>query len=166
LRSYTSGRPLSVTATTLASNWPELHRDLTGVTPFRAIAALPLRDEVTRIGALDLYLAQPDGLDPAEFDDACTVAQQVSAALAAARVYTADAQRAEPFTVLPHSHPEPMARRVMVWKAMGLLNVHLHMSASDALAVLRAHAYATERLVDEIAYDVLTHRLPVTDLQP
>lgn len=166
LQAYASGRAQLVTLATMARTWPELHRDVIALTPFRAIMSLPLRDEGTRIGALDLYLTQPAGLDPVDLADAFTVALRVGAGLAAAGVYTAAAQQAAPFTTLPASHPAPMARRIMVWKAMGVLNVHLDLSAPDALAVLRARAYATERLVDDIAYDLLTDRLPVQDLRP
>ena len=47
---------------------------------------------------------------------------------------------------------------------MGVLNVRLGLSTPDALAVLRAHAYASERDVDAVAQDLVHGRLPLHDL--
>ena len=166
LRAYHTGRPQFLTADELLHTWPELYRDLTTLTPFRAVTSLPLLDNATRIGALDLYLPEPAGLNPGQLADAFTVAGLISAALAAARVYTAEAQLADPFDPPHGTHQQPMAGRVQVWKAMGLLNVHLQLTAPDALALLRAHAYATERLIDDLAHDIVTKRFPVEKLRP
>ena len=166
LTAYATGEPQLITAGELQQRWPELHLDLTAVTPFRAVASLPLRDGFTRIGALDLDLPEPEGLQSAELENAITVAHCVSVALVAARLFTAAAQQADPLA-LPHGgHTAPMAGRVQVWKAMGLLNAHLQITAPDALALLRAHAYASDRLVDDLAHDIVTNRVPLDDLRP
>lgn len=165
LHAYATGQPQLITAGELRRRWPELHRDLTSVTPFRAVASLPLREGFTRIGALDLYLPEPDGLPLAELGDAITVAQCVSTALVAARLFTVAAQQADPFHPPHGTHSAPMAGRVQVWKAMGLMNVRLQMTAPDALALLRAHAYATDRLVDDLAHDILSDRVSLDDLR-
>src|ERR1700709_817985 len=55
LHAYATGRPQLVTARELQQRWPELHRELTAVTPFHAVASLPLWEDSIRIGALDLY---------------------------------------------------------------------------------------------------------------
>jgi GAF domain-containing protein len=165
LQAYRTGRPQMMTAPAVAERWPEMHRDLVAVTPYRAVASLPLFDGATRLGALDLYLEQPAGFDPADLADAFTVATCVSEALVSARVYSIDAQRTDPAT-RAFAHTDPMAGRIQVWKAMGLLNVQLEVTAQDALALLRARAYATERLVDDLAHDIVTRRIPVGDLQP
>jgi len=166
LRAYLTGRPQLITAEDLASAWPELYRDLTTLTPFRAVASLPLLDDSTRIGALDLYLPEPAGLNPKELDDAFTVTRLVSSALVGVHVYTAAAQLADPFNPPHGTYQQPLAARIQVWKAMGLLNVHLQLTAPDALALLRAHAYATERLIDDLAHDIVTRRFPIEDLRP
>ncbi len=116
------------------------------------------------MAALDLYLKEPTGLGPADVADAFTIAEKVGAALTAAKLYTAEAQQVDRFSAPPNAHTAPMARRIVVWKAMGLLNVHLQMTAPDALALLRARVYATERVVDDIAHDVLTRRISIADL--
>jgi hypothetical protein len=166
LQAYLTGRPQLMTAEQLANTWPELYRDLTALTPFRAVASLPLLDHSTRIGALDLYLPEPAGLQPEDLTDAFTVAGLVSAALVAARVYTAAAQLSDPFNPSHGTYQQPMAGRIQVWKAMGMLNVHLQLTAPDALALLRAHAYSTERLIDDLAHDIVTERFPLEQLRP
>jgi hypothetical protein len=166
LRAYVSGRPQLMTADDLANTWPELYRDLRTLTPFRSIASFPLLDDAVRIGALDLYLPDPAGLSPVLLADAFAVTRLVSAALVDARVYTAAAQLADPFHPPHGTYREPMAGRVQVWKAVGLLNVQLHLTTPDALALLRANAYATERLIDDLAHDIVTQRFPVENLRP
>jgi hypothetical protein len=166
LRAYTTGRPQLIAAAELEQRWPELHRELNVITPFRAVASLPLRENTTRIGALDLYLPEPAGLQPAQLDDAMIVAERVSAALVAARLFTAAAQLGTQFPPQHGAHTAPMAGRVQVWKAMGLMNVQLQITAPDALALLRAHAYATDRLVDDLAHDIVTNRIALDELRP
>jgi hypothetical protein len=51
-------------------------------------------------------------------------------------------------------------------KATGLLSVRLERSPADALDVLRAHALATGRVVEEVADDVLPGRLATGLLDP
>jgi hypothetical protein len=166
LHAYATGRPQLVTAGELQGQWPELHRELTAITPFRAVASLPLWEHSTRIGALDLYSAAPAGLQSSQLEDAITIAHRVSAALVAARLFTVTAQLADPAQPPHGSHTVPMASRVQVWKAMGLMNVHLQITAPDALALLRAHAYATDRLVDDLAHDIVTDRISLEELRP
>ena len=49
--------------------------------------------------------------------------------------------------------------------AMGMLNVALDVSTPDALALLRGHAYATGRTVDDIARDVTNRRIAAQELR-
>jgi hypothetical protein len=167
LLAYRAGRPQLFTEAELQGAWPELHDQLRSVTPFRSIASLPLQESPSRIrvGALDLYLPDPAGLGSDAMADAVLVADRIGAILMATGLYTAVAQRA---TAPPRRppHTDHLARRALVWKAMGLLNVQLRVTAPDALSLLRARAYATDQLVDDVAHDVLTQRMPVEDLRP
>ena len=166
LTAYATGEPQLITAGELQQRWPELHRDLTAVTPFRAVACIAITGRVHQDRCSRSLSPEPEGLQSAELENAITVAHCVSVALVAARLFTAAAQQADPLA-LPHGgHTAPMAGRVQVWKAMGLLNVHLQITAPDALALLRAHAYASDRLVDDLAHDIVTNRVPLDDLRP
>jgi hypothetical protein len=49
---------------------------------------------------------------------------------------------------------------------MGMLTVAAGLGSPDALQVLRMHAYATDRTVDEVARAVVDRELPIQDLHP
>ena len=53
-----------------------------------------------------------------------------------------------------------------VWEAMGLASVRLEQAPADALDVLRAHALATGRVVEDVADDVVSGRLDARRLDP
>jgi len=61
----------------------------------------------------------------------------------------------------------PLARvRGLVSVAMGMLTVAADLHFPDALQVLRMHAYATDRTVDEVAQALVNRQLPIEDLHP
>jgi hypothetical protein len=167
LFAYASGRPQLIIESDLQRAWPELHRELRSVTPFRSVVALPLYEPATRtrIGALDLYLSTPSTLEPEQLTDALLVADRMGQILSGTGLYNAAAQQQIAFRVR-QGHPDPLARRIQVWKAMGLLNLHLLVTAPDALALLRARAYATDQLVDDVAHDIVTQRIALEELRP
>jgi AmiR/NasT family two-component response regulator len=49
--------------------------------------------------------------------------------------------------------------RAEVHQATGMVLVQLHMQADDALAILRAHAYAHDTTLADIAHQVVTRQL-------
>jgi hypothetical protein len=55
--------------------------------------------------------------------------------------------------------------RAAVPVAMGMLTVGLDVTSTDALALLRAHAYATDRIVDDLASDIVSRRIPTQHLR-
>jgi hypothetical protein len=110
-------------------------------------------------------VSAPSALHPEQLVDALAVAGRIGEILIGTGLYSAAAQQAVG-SRLHRVHTDPLARRILVWKAMGLLNVRLLVSTPDALALLRARAYATDRLVDDLAHDVITQRIPVEDFQP
>ena len=56
-------------------------------------------------------------------------------------------------------------RRQWVWAAVGMLSVHLDLPAPAALDVLRAAACSRGQLIDDLAEDLVSRRLPITDLR-
>ncbi|MFD0524436.1 ANTAR domain-containing protein [Paractinoplanes durhamensis] len=54
---------------------------------------------------------------------------------------------------------EVMGQRAEVFQAQGMVSVQLRVTLSDALARLRAHAYAEDRALGEVARDVVARRL-------
>jgi hypothetical protein len=51
-----------------------------------------------------------------------------------------------------------------VWMSTGQVSLALQLEASDALAVLRSYAYASDRTVDLLANDLITAGPPATQL--
>ena len=96
-----------------------------------------------------------------DFGDADTVITQVENIL--------DSESAIEFSVLgpgPAWLSGPTANsRNAVFIAMGMLNVALGVTAPDALALLRGHAYATNQTVDDIAREVTNRRLLAHELR-
>ena len=118
----------------------------------RAVFALPLQVGAIRLGALDLYRAQPGDLDRDQLADALVLADTVSALLLDATQGDRsrhNGHRPEP--AAPH-HPE-------VHQATGMIVVQLGVTAAVALIRLRAYAYAHDRRLRDVAADVVARRL-------
>jgi hypothetical protein len=56
-------------------------------------------------------------------------------------------------------------RRQWVWAAVGMLSVHLDLPAPAALDALRVAALSRGQLIDDLAEDLVSRRLPITDLR-
>jgi hypothetical protein len=56
-------------------------------------------------------------------------------------------------------------RRSRLWIGVGMVIAELHLPAPDALAVLRSHAYATGRSVDDLADDLVVGRADPAELR-
>lgn len=152
--------PLYGVESYLQQRWPLHHDLLRARTPYRSVVALPMNEGLSGVGAVVVYLESPAG--PLDFDsfDAHTVVSLVSAELTASPTW---ATRHQPG--VQHWIDTPGARvRAITWQAVTLLHQVLATPQADTLAVLRARAYSTGRLVDEIASDLVDGRLSVHDL--
>jgi len=161
LDAHALGRTVLATETLIAGRWPDFHTGLVGRTPFRAVAAVPWPNTLKGAGTVDLLFRRSRDLADLDFTDADEVIAQVE--------HTLDRESVIEFSVLgpgPAWLAGPAANsRNAVFIAMGMLNVALDVSAPDALALLRGHAYATSRTVDEVAHDVADHRIAAQDLR-
>jgi hypothetical protein len=118
----------------------------------RAVFALPLQVGAIRLGALDLYRAQPGDLDRDQLADALVLADTVSALLL-------DATQGDRSRHNGHG-PEPAApQHPEVHQATGMIVVQLGVTAAVALIRLRAYAYAHDRRLRDVAADVVARRL-------
>ncbi|MFJ7335563.1 GAF and ANTAR domain-containing protein [Streptomyces sp. NPDC101116] len=135
-----------------AGRWPVFAQQATeaGV---RAVYAVPLGSGPVCVGTLDLYRDRPGGLTDRELHLARVVAGVMTVALMA----------------LPHGD-EPgtpgggdwlsglAADHDEVYQAVGMIMAQLGVAADDALARLRADAFAHGRTALEVARDVIAHR--------
>lgn len=127
-----------------------------------AVFALPLHGGAVRVGVMDLYRTRPGGLDGEQLADVLVLADTACALLLDAaqhdRPRAADGRRPEQIGL---HHPE-------VHQATGMIIVQLGVTAEVALIRLRAHAYAHDRRLRDVAGDVVARRLrfdpdPVAD---
>ncbi len=116
-----------------------------------AVFAFPLRVGAIRVGVMDLYRAQPGGLDGKQFADALLLADTACALLLDAQPGRPrrNGRRPEPAGL---AHPE-------VHQATGMIIVQLRVTAAVALIRLRAYAYAHDRRLRDVAGDVVARRL-------
>lgn len=135
-----------------ARRWPVFAQEATAA-GVRAVYSMPLGDDVVCVGTLDLYRDAPGALDPRELRTARLVAGVMTVALMALpRAEGDDADPDEPWlSGLAIDYDE-------VYQAVGMIMVQLDVGADEALARLRAHAFAHERTAVEVARDVVWHR--------
>ena len=159
LTSHSTREPVLADEGELSRRWPVFHDALVTHTPIRGIISLPLHGGLEDVGALDLYLQPPGDVRDLGLADALTVTTALSSAFAAA-------MDGEPRTESgPSWLDSPSAgRRALVWQAVGFVSVGLEMSSTDALAVLRSHAYGRDEDLDTLAEAVLERRLTLAEL--
>ena len=166
LHAHAIGRPVIADSDELASRWPLLYEQLITRTPFRAVISLPLRHQLTGLGALDLHLRHSESVHAYLREESIyQVADEIGTALAAPQPVSGDGS--PDHWVDPPWLDSPAAQgRQRVWLAIGMVSVHLDLPASDALATLRGLAHARNRDIDSVADDLTHQRIPLTDLEP
>jgi hypothetical protein len=117
-----------------------------------AVFAFPLQLGGIRLGVLDLYSSVPGALDAAQITEALAFTD-------AATVLLLYLQGEAPPGQLPRHMDSAWASRAEVHQATGMISVQAVVSLSDALALLRAHAFATGRSLSEVAGNVVARRL-------
>jgi hypothetical protein len=133
-----------------SSRWP-------GFTPpaleagVRAIFSFPLRVGAVCVGALDLYRDQAGELSYDEHADAVIMAEVV-----AQSVVTMQAQAASGTL---HAELTSEYGQSFVYQAAGMVSVQLGVSVDEALVRLRAHAFANNLRVADLARDVVARRV-------
>jgi hypothetical protein len=117
----------------------------------RAVFSFPIQSGAIRFGVLDLYRQVTGGLSPVELTDALLYAD---AALTLALDRDGDAGSVE--RLLDEAF---VGRQAGVHQAAGMVSVQLGVSIADAMARLRAHAFAEDRRLGQVAADVVARRL-------
>lgn len=118
-----------------------------------AVFALPLRIGAIRLGALTLYRCRPGGLSRAQVSDGLALADMACMMLLDQISPAAgDAAPGSAVRLDGTHHPE-------VHQATGMITVQLGVNAEIAFARLRAHAFAHDRRLRDVARDVVARRL-------
>ena len=150
-----TGRPVLVPDmyhSTEASRWPTFAAAVVEQSEVGALFAVPLQWATTNLGVLDLYRTAPGSLSDAQLRDAMSAADMAALMFLAVRTDPGDG------AWLDHS----VHGRMEIHQATGMVLVQLGVSAQDALARLRAYAFLEQRLLSDVAHDVVSRRLRFT----
>jgi hypothetical protein len=156
------GEPVFAPEDELRRRWPQFTEQLFARTPFRGIVAFPLQQALSGLGAIDLYFRRGERMAQLEVFDAMAVGELITAALSEAAVFSDWSADEGPEWL----HAPAPRRRALVWQAMGRLSLQLHVEGPEALEILRSHALAEGRELDDVAVDVLADRLDADALRP
>lgn len=121
-----------------------------------AVFAFPLQTGAVRMGVLDLYRDVPGPLADGDLDEALAYADAATAVLLELQARTGE-DDVHPYLV------NSLHDRAEVHQASGMISVQLGVRPGDALTVLRARAYASDRSMIDLARDVITRKLRFDD---
>jgi hypothetical protein len=113
-----------------------------------AVFGFPIRLGAARLGALDLYRDRPGPLSDDQYADAVVMAS------VAARAILAEA----PVKSIAAELLAESDFHFVVHQAAGMISVQLDIGVAEALVVLRAHAFRLDRLVGDLAIDVVNRQ--------
>jgi hypothetical protein len=162
LTAAVAGEPLIADLSTIAARWPMFHREFATQTPYQSVVSVPLlaRDGITGLGALDMYLPMAEAA-PDFFLSKITVA---IAAPISSVLFDYQGIRANPNALPPWLNNASVTDRMHVWVAVGILIEYAGISNDDALAALRAHAFAHHSTLDDTAEQLMSQELQPASL--
>jgi hypothetical protein len=118
----------------------------------RAVFGYPLRVGSVRLGALNLYRGRASPLTDSQHADALVVAD------VAAR-WVLEAQAGAPPGAMAAELEIGADFHFSVHNAAGMVSAQLGISVTEALIRLRAFAFTSDRLLTDVAKDIVAHRL-------
>src|SRR5438094_6373790 len=118
----------------------------------RAVFGFPLRVGTVRLGALNLYRACPGPLSGDQHADALVVADVAARWVLEAQAGASSGAVAEELEIGADFH-------YVVHNAAGMVSVQEGISVTEALIHLRAFAFSNDRLLADVAEDVVARRL-------
>jgi len=150
---YATGRPVLMPDldTQGAGRWPG-YAPAARAHGVRAVFAIPLQVGAARAGALDIYRAEAGPLTDDALTRAFTFADVAMGLLVDGQARVGD-DRYSP------DLDDALAPRLEVYQAQGMVMVDLGVGVDEAMARLRAHAYAVERPIADIARDIVAGNL-------
>lgn len=122
-----------------------------------AVFAIPITMGAVNVGAVDLYSSTARRLDAHHVSLASAMASRLAATAVRSATQSAD----DP--VSTENGMAPALRRE-VHQATGMIQAQLDVTATEAFARLRAHAFSSGRAMDEIAAAVVARQLNFSEL--
>lgn len=136
--------------------WPAFARAMLGE-GMRAVFSLPVAFARRPVGALDLFRHEPGPLSPDELDGGLVAADLASLPLLDLMNNGADwASVADGGAGVDEL---ASLERVEVYQAAGMVMVQLDVGPAEAVARLRAYAFAQDMTTSEVAWDIVERRL-------
>jgi len=120
----------------------------------RAIFGFPLQAGSVQLGALDIYNDHPGDLRPDQLAEAVNLASVVTRKVLDLQAEAAPGSLASELATLE-------TLRAPVHQASGMISARFEISVDAALLRLRAHAFAVERPINDVARDVVAGRLNI-----
>lgn len=117
-----------------------------------AAFAFPLQVGAAALGVLSMYADEPRSLDAEDVGLGALFAEITTEVLINDPVPAADGTLSPDLTDVLDLRPE-------VFQAQGMVMVALGVSLAEALSRMRAHAFATERSLDDLALDIVEARM-------
>jgi hypothetical protein len=174
----TTGRPVLVDDlhhSAEAARWPIFAAAVAERTPIRALFALPLQWGSIKLGVMDLYRLAAGGLSSAQYRDAITAAETAALMMLGQRTDPDPSRHDDPAHRDGHALlaadgdgdgqwlEHAVSHRAEIHQATGMVLAQLGVSATEALARLRGHAFVEQRLLIDVARDVVARRLRFTE---
>lgn len=153
IEAYASRRPILVPdlANGAMTRWPA-YAPAVVETGVRAVFAFPLQIGAARLGVLDVFRDRAGALTTDELRHAVLLADATVTALLDQHEHAVGvAGRAD--------LAEVVEDRAELFQAQGMVMVQLGVSIGEAMARMRAYAYAENRRLSEVARDVVARRL-------
>jgi len=136
-----------------AARWPMFTHEIAPL-PVRALFALPLRIGTTTLGAMDCHRTRPGPL--LEIIEALLVADAVAVGLVNYQI------RQRRSGDLPDLYELSRRQHEQVHIAIGMVCGQLDIPNEQAIDLLRAYAYEHSQPLNEVADEVVEHRLRLT----
>jgi GAF domain-containing protein/ANTAR domain-containing protein len=152
LEAAVTGRPVLIADlhhTAEVSRWPMFAAAVAEQSDVGALFALPVQWGTINLGVLCLYRKTPGSLSDAQLRDAMSATDMAALMFLGARTDPGDG------AWLDHS----VHGRAEIHQATGMVLAQLEVSATDALARMRAYAFVEQRLLSDVAHDVVSRRL-------
>jgi hypothetical protein len=121
-----------------------------------AVFAYPLIAARSKVGVLTLYQDQPGDLTRDQRENSEALADILAQTILGM-------QAAAPPGMLPVELDDAVAHRAEVHQASGMVAIQLQIPVGEALAALRAYAFAHDQPVAGVAADIVARRLRLSD---
>jgi transcriptional regulator with GAF, ATPase, and Fis domain len=150
-----TGRPVLVADmhhSTEVRRWPTFAAAVVERSEVGALFAVPFQWGTVNLGVLDLYRTTPGSLSAAQLRDAMSAADMAALMFLGARTDPGNGEWLD----------QSVYGRAEIHQATGMVLAQLGVSATDALARMRAYAFVEQRLLSDVAHDVVSRRLRFT----